>query len=131
MVDDDKKTEKLKGWLTLAAILAVLVVLYFAVPRLLNRVAVNDLQGAQTHVASGVVLNLQIIPGNPGGGDSWNAVDLSFDGRKVFYSLPRTTRWSPLPKEPVTVHYRVGRSGVVQIDQVEPADDKPTFGPIR
>jgi hypothetical protein len=131
MQNETTNSEKRKGWIALIIIVAVLAALYAAVPRVLMRLADNDLRGIPERTAAGVVENLQSIPNNPGGGDDWNAVDLRFDGRKVFYSLPRRSRWSPLPQEQVTVRYRIGRSGVVQIDSVEPADAHPTYGPVR
>ena len=131
MAEENTAQERRKGWIWLAVILAVLAFLYFAVPRYLKDVAAKDLQGIPTRVSSGVILNLQNMPNNPGGGDDWNSVELAFDGRKSFYALPRHSKWSPLPNEPVTVRYRIGRSGVVQIDSVEPADAHPTYGPVR
>ena len=131
MAEEDTALERRKGWMWLAVILAVMTFLYVAVPRYLKDVVTKDLQGIPTRVSPGVILNLQNMPNNPGGGDDWNSVELAFDGRKSFYTLPRTSKWSPLPKEPVTVRYRVGRSGVVQIDSVEPADAHPTYGPVR
>lgn len=131
MQNETTQIEKRKGWLAFLVILVALAGLYVGVPAFLKHVAANDLRGIPERTAAGVVTNLQSIPNNPGGGDDWNAVDIRFDGRKMFYSLPRQSRWSPLPQEPVTVRYRIGRSGVVQIDSVEPADPHPTYGPVR
>lgn len=101
--------------------LAFFVLLFGFLPRWLTQKAAEDLGGAATQTAPGVVVRPEISPVGEFGTDIFNAVVVSFAGRRAFFSLPRQTTWRPKANDAVQVTYRVGtRSGMVHVDGVTP-----------
>lgn len=112
---DDRKAAA-----TLLGCVLFVVLLVGVLPAWLHRDAAADFAGASERTASGIVSLVTISPISTGGGDIFNAVDVLFAGHQAYYALPPQSRWKPIFHEPVTVRYRVGRSGRIQVDSVTP-----------
>lgn len=101
--------------------LTFFVLLFGVLPRWLAQRAAEDLGGAARQTAPGVVVRPEISPVGEFGTDIFNAVVVSFAGRRAFFSLPRETTWRPKAEDRVQVAYRIGtRSGLVHVDAVTP-----------
>jgi hypothetical protein len=108
--------------------LAVVVLLLGVLPAWLHHREAADYAGAAEKTAPGYVSLVTISPVSQGGGGLFNAVAVTFAGRQHYYALPPRSRWDPIYGQPVTVSFRVGRSGDVQVDDVRP-DTAPTSPP--
>lgn len=110
-----------KGVAVIVGCVAFLVVLFGVLPRWLSQKAAEDLGGAARLTAPGVVVRPEISPVGEFGTDIFNAVVVSFAGRRAFFSLPRQTAWRPKANDAVQVTYRVGtHSKMVHVDAVTP-----------
>ncbi len=109
-----------KGIAVIVGALAFLILLFAVLPRWLARNAAEDLGGAARQTASGVVVRPEISPVGEFGTDVFNAVVVSFDGRRAFFSLPRERTWRPKANDKVLVRYRIGtHSKMVHVDDVQ------------
>ena len=109
-----------KAAVTLIGCVLSIVLLVVVLPFWLHRQAAAEFAGAPERTASGIVSLVTISPISTGGGDIFNAVDVAFLGHQEYYALPPESRWKPIYHEPVTVTFRMGRSGRIQIDRVVP-----------
>jgi len=100
--------------------LAFLVLFLVALPRWLHGQEQDDLRGSLPTVARGVVVTPQLSPVNASGRTFFNAVTIAYAGRKAFVPLPVSGTWEPTAGEPVTVTYRIARSGRATVDKVVP-----------
>jgi hypothetical protein len=107
--------------LAAAACVGFLILLLGVLPAWLRGQDRADFAAATPQTAPRRVTVCQISPVSSGGGGLYNAVNVEFAGRQVYYALPSTSDWKPIFHQKVLVTYRVGtRTGLVHVDSVKP-----------